>query len=69
MQAQSILVDVTQYIPAERAQPRPSIKVLVSAVHSDADIDATIDQFKFAFGSARFKTLLALLNASRVTAR
>jgi serine palmitoyltransferase len=47
---QQIVVQVSQYVPGDIRKPAPSLKVLVSAAHTDADLDNAVAQIKRAFG-------------------
>jgi len=45
-----VVVQVSQYLSSERRPPSPSLKVFVSAAHSEADLDSACNFLKHSFG-------------------
>eukprot|EP00455_Lapot_gusevi_P000636 TRINITY_DN102_c0_g1_i3.p1 TRINITY_DN102_c0_g1~~TRINITY_DN102_c0_g1_i3.p1 ORF type:complete len:202 (+),score=85.46 TRINITY_DN102_c0_g1_i3:75-608(+) len=56
LMSEDIVVCTSQYIPQEKRQPRPSIRVLVTANHKEQDIDHMVDRLKLAFRQSRVKS-------------
>jgi serine palmitoyltransferase len=50
LMAAQIVAQVSQYVPGDVRKPLPSLKLLVSAAHSDDDLDKAVIQIKRAFG-------------------
>jgi len=50
LMAQGVVVQVSQYLASEKRPPNPSLKVYVSAAHSEKDLDSAVSLLQAAFG-------------------
>jgi len=47
-----VVAQVAQYVPQDTRKPLPSLKLMISAAHEDADLDRAVDVVKRAFTRA-----------------